>query len=182
MILDKEKDMIIIIDMINGFTYEGAFASENVVNIIEPMAKFVKANLDAKVLTIHYTDAHPIDAIEFNTYPTHCIIDSNESKPVKQLDFNEIEIIKKNSTNGFFAKNPFNYNKNLYIIGCVSDICIYEFALTCSKYKEQFALDQSVNVIQNLCATFDGPEHEASIIHKQFMQDLKNRGVNIITI
>jgi len=180
MLLNKEKDMIVIIDMINGFTYEGAFASENVVKIIEPMAKFVKENLDSGVQVVHYVDSHPEDAFEFGVYPSHCVTGSNESKPVQALDFEEITLIPKNSTNGFFAQNPFEYKKNLYIIGCVTDICVFEFALTSQKYKEEYHLPYSVNVIEKYTATFDGPDHDAKVIQKTFIDILKTRGVNIL--
>lgn len=179
MLLDKEKDLLVIIDMINGFTYQGAFASDNVVKIIKPMASFVQEAINNGIQVIHYIDNHPEDALEFQVYPKHCTGDE-ESLPVKELDFKEIEIIHKNSTNGFFAKNPFVYEKNLYIIGCVTDICIFEYALTCQKYKEHHNLPYSVNVIEKYTATFDGPDHDAKVIQKQFIELLKSRGINII--
>ncbi|MDF9867125.1 nicotinamidase-related amidase [Bacilli bacterium PM5-3] len=180
MILDKKNDLIVMIDMINGFSYEGAFASENIINLIPNIKKFVKDNIDSGVEVIHYIDSHPNDAQEFNSYPPHCLENSSEAQVINDLDFNEIELIKKNSTNGFMAKNPFDYNKNLYIIGCVTDICIFEFALSAQKYKEERNLEYTVNIISDLVDTFDSENHDSKEINKQFLNILKTRGVNII--
>ncbi|MDL2211784.1 cysteine hydrolase [Erysipelotrichaceae bacterium OttesenSCG-928-M19] len=180
MILDKKNDLIVMIDMVNGFSYEGAFASDNVVAMIAPMREFLIANIKNGVEIIHYTDHHPENALEFNTYPVHCVEGSNEARVITDLDFEEIEIIKKNSTNGFMAKNPFIYEKNLYIIGCVTDICIFEFALSAQKYREEHMLPYTVNIINDLTTTFDGPDHDAKKIHEEFIDFLKTRGINII--
>jgi len=180
MILNKDNDLIVMIDMVNGFSYEGAFASDNIVKLIPKMKSFLKDNIENSVEIIHYVDTHPSDAQEFNSYPVHCLEESNEAKVIADLDFAEIEIIKKNSTNGFMAKNPFEYQKNLFIIGCVTDICIFEFALSAQKYKEEYNLPYSVNVISELVDTFDAENHNSTEINKQFLDLLKTRGVNII--
>ncbi|WP_423364261.1 cysteine hydrolase family protein [Mycoplasma sp. P36-A1] len=180
--LNSNNDLLVIIDMINGFTYEGAFASSNVCKIIPKMTEFVKEMIDNNIEVVHYTDQHISNATEFSTYPIHCIKGNNESLPIDALNFKEISIIPKNSTNGFFAKNPFDYKKNIYIIGCVSDICVFEFALSAQKYKEEKELTYTVNVISDLVATFDAPNHDAKIVHEEYMNNLKNRGVNIISL
>lgn len=178
-----KNDKIIIIDMINGFAYEGALHSSNVANLVPKMKSFLMDAIANDIEIIHYTDSHPQNCNEFKTYPPHCIENTNEAKIIEELDFNEIEIVKKNSTNGFLAKNPFNNNiKNLYIIGCVSDICIHDFAHTAIKYVDEKNLNVTINIIENLCATFDAPNHDSTEIHNQTMNKLKNDGINIISI
>ncbi len=178
-----KNDKIIIIDMVNGFAFEGALSSPNVANLIPKMKEFIMNAIKNQIEIVHYTDSHPENCNEFNAYPPHCIIGSSEADIVEELNFSEIEIIKKNSTNGFLAKNPFEDNiKNLYIIGCVSDICIYDFAHTAIKYVHEKDLNITVNVIENLCATFDAPNHDATNVHISTMEKLKNDGVNIISI
>lgn len=180
MILNKDKDLLVVIDMIKGFSYEGAFASDNVVALVPKTRDFLKKQIDNKVEIIHYVDNHPSDALEFKTYPVHCISGSSEAEVIDELNFKEIELIPKNSTNGFMAKNPFEYQKNLYIIGVVTDICVFEFALSAQKYKEEHNLDYSVNIISDLVTTFDAPNHDSKEVNKFFLNFLKERGVNII--
>ncbi len=177
------NDMLIIIDMVNGFAFEGALSSPNVANLIPSIKNLVETSIKNNVEIIHYTDSHPENCNEFKTYPPHCIENTFESEIVSELDFKEIKIIKKNSTNGFLAYNPLETNhKNLYIVGCVSDICVYDFTHTAIKYVHEKDLDITVNVIENLCATFDAPNHNASKVHDEFMDKLRNDGVNIISI
>ncbi len=180
MILSKEKDMVIMIDMINGFSYEGAFASENVVNLVPKMKTFLQEQIANQVKIIHYIDNHPKDAQEFSSYPVHCIKGTSEAEVILDLDFKEIEHIYKNSTNGFMAKNPFDYKKNLYIIGVVTDICVFEFALSAQKYKEEFNLPYQVNVISDLVTTFDAENHNSKEVNAFYLNILKERGVTIL--
>lgn len=181
MLLDRKEDLIVMVDMINGFCFEGNMASPNIIKLIPKIETFIEDNLNNDVSILHYTDAHPIDAQEFKTYPVHCLIGSNESKVVSELDYPKIKIINKNSTNGFFAYNPLLEKKNIYLVGCVTDICIFEFALTLQKYKEEHNLPYTINIISDLVDTFDAPNHEPQEINKQYLDILKRRGVNIIT-
>lgn len=180
MILNKNEDILIIIDMINGFVNEGAMANPNAYSIINTTQELVEQCLNDDVEIIHYIDTHQEDAQEFDSYPPHCLKGTSEAQPIKEIDYKKIKHIYKNSTNGFFAKNPFDYKKNIYIIGLVTDICIFEFALTAQKYKEEYNLPFSVNVINDLVTTFDAPGHNAKLVHKQFIDILESRGVNII--
>ncbi len=49
MILDKNNDLLVIIDMINGFIYEGNMASENAIAIIPDTKKLVEQSLKDRV-------------------------------------------------------------------------------------------------------------------------------------
>ncbi|MFV0498429.1 MAG: cysteine hydrolase family protein [Bacilli bacterium] len=179
----SNKDKLIIIDMINGFVHKGPLSSKNVKNLVPKMSNFIKNNIHDGIEIYHYTDSHPVNCNEFKVFPPHCIQNTYESEVITELKFNEIEIIHKNSTNGFLAKNPFGNNiKNLYIIGCVTDICIYDFAYTAIKYVHEKNLNVSINVIENLCATFDAPDHDSKIVHSQTINKLKQSGINIISI
>ncbi|MDR3215639.1 MAG: cysteine hydrolase [Bacilli bacterium] len=172
--------MIIIIDMVYGFTDEGLMASPLVKALIKPIASLVEQALTNDIKVIHYTDSHPKDAQEFNTYPLHCIENTKEAQPVAELNNPKIMIIKKNSTNGFLAFNPFIYGKNLFICGCITDVCIYEFALTAQKYKEQYNLPYTVNIYKELVQTFDSPKHHYQEINDCYLKSLQNNGINII--
>ena len=180
MLLNKDEDMIVMIDMINGFASVGPFASTNVLNMVDDMKDFLDKNIKNNVQIIHFVDSHQLDSLEFNTYPVHCLEDSFESKVIEKLNFKEIEIFHKNSTNGFFVKNCFDYKKNVYIVGCVTDICVFEYALSAQKYKEQFNLPYKVNIIKKLVATFDGPNHDSNEINTTYLNILGQRGINII--
>lgn len=178
----NNNDMLIIIDMNNGFVKSGALSSPNVLNLVPKMQDFVKKCLQNNIEIWHYVDAHDQDCPEFNVYPIHCLKGSIESEVIDELKFDEIKIIHKNSTNGFLTKNPFTENKNLYIIGCVTDICVHDFAYTAIKYVHEHNLNLTVTIIENLCATFDAPNHDSNEVHSSTIEKLKREGINIISI
>ncbi len=178
----NQNDLLIIIDMNNGFVKAGALSSPNVLKLVPKMQEFVTKCIESNVEVWHYVDSHTKDCHEFNVYPEHCLADTVESQVIDELDFEEILVIHKNSTNGFLTKNPFTKNRNIYIIGCVTDICIFDFAYTAIKYVHEHNLTYSVNVIENLCATFDAPNHDSKQIHQQSIDKLASEGVNIISI
>ncbi len=205
--LDPKNDMLIIIDMNNGFVYEGALASPNVAALVPKMQNFVKKCLAARIEVWHYVDAHAKGCPEFNVYPEHCVAGTKESEVIPELNFPEVRVIPKNSTNGFLARNPFEgcaftdpsvsnnssesnecrgqahgQAKNLYIIGCVTDICVHDFAFTAIKYVHEYNLPHTVTVIGNLCATFDAPDHNSTMVHAATLAKLKREGVNIAEV
>ncbi len=178
----KQGDLLIIIDMNNGFVKNGALASPNVLKLVPHMRKFVKQCIVNNIDIWHYVDSHKDNCPEFNVYPKHCIENSKESQVIDELDFKEIKIIHKNSTNGFLVKNPLLDFDNIFVIGCVTDICVFDFAYTALKYIHQQNSSKTVTVIENLCATFDAPNHDSNEIHRQFINKLKYEGAKIISI
>ena len=135
--LDLNKTGLFIVDMNNGFAKEGALSSPRVEEIIDPIADFGKA-LSSKINTIvAFTDTHDEDAVEFKSYPAHCLRGDMESEVVKEiLAIDNLEIIEKNSTNGFFAIDIEKYKNldNFIVAGCCTDICVYQFVLTLKTY------------------------------------------------
>ncbi len=176
------NDMVVIIDMNHGFTYTGALASSNVAELVLKMSGFVEQCIDDGIEVWHYVDAHDETCLEFNSYPKHCIAGSLESKVIPELDFPEIEVIPKNSTNGFLVRNPFTQKKHINIIGCVTDICVFDFAYTAIKYVHQHNLDFEVRVVSNLCATFDGPNHDSKQAHQEALEKLQKEGVQLLQL
>ncbi len=177
------RSLLVMIDMVNGFANYGNLSSSNVAELILPMKQFVKTFLLKKIRTIHYTDFHRENAKEFLSYPKHCVIGSGEEKVVEELDLAGIEVIQKNSTNGFLKYNPSLNNSYdyVFIIGCVSDICIYEYAITYQKFLEEHDLETKLIVVDDLVATFDAPNHDAKLVHRQSMDKLAQNGITILS-
>ena len=133
-------DLLIIIDMLNGFCRKGFPLSlqaptQSVENyIVSKIIEFQKQN--NKYLFI--CDNHSEDAPEFKQYPYHCMSGTFEAEIVDTLNqFSNVDnIIHKNTLSIFYKTDLEKYlvkykPKNIHITGVLTDICVlfaaYEF-------------------------------------------------------
>ncbi len=176
----KNDTTIFSIDMNNGFAKAGKLYSKRVEALIEPTAEFLKlAKIDG-IKIIGITDTHSPDSLELICYPPHCMADTEECEIVDELkDLMDI-IIRKNSTNCFFAFDYDYLPDHKYIItGCCTDICIYQFATTLKAYFNQNYINSRVIVPENLVDTFDTTGHPAIDINATFFTSMKSNGIEV---
>lgn len=182
--IDLTKTALFIVDMNNGFAKSGALYSPRVENLINPISSFTKFMKSHKCNIIAFTDSHTPDSIELRSYPSHCLHNDVESDIVDEIKAIEgISIIPKNSTNGFFALDNFDYSKfdNLIIVGDCTDICIYQFAVTLKAYFNHFNLDKNVIVPIDLVDTYDIPGvHNAELMNLVFLNSMIQNGINVV--
>ncbi len=181
---DLNKTGLFIVDMNNGFAKEGALSSPRVEKIINPIADFGKL-ICSKINTIvAFTDTHNEDDVELKSYPAHCLRGDKESEIVKEiLDINNIEILEKNSTNGFFVMNMEKYKNldNFIVVGCCTDICVYQFVLTLKTYFNQNNLDKNIIVPVNLVETYDiDVIHSGDFFNTVFLNSMMQNGINVV--
>ena len=135
--LNLNNTDLFIVDINNGFAKGGALYSPRIENLINPIVNFTKSVSNDIKSIIAFTDYHTNKSTELLNYPTHCIENTIECEIVDELKFIEnIKIVKKNSTNGFFALDDLSFNNtdNIIIIGDCTDICIYQLAITLKSY------------------------------------------------
>ncbi|MEF9992237.1 MAG: isochorismatase family protein [Romboutsia sp.] len=179
-----EKTDVFIVDLNNGFAKSGSLYSPRVEALIKPITNFVKSIQDKVNNITAFTDCHDKDSIELLSYPSHCLIGDVESKIVDEL--NEIEnlkVIPKNSTNGFFAleSTDFSSINNIIIVGDCTDICIYQFAITLKSYFNQNNIQKNIVVPINLIDTYDiSGVHPANLLNIVFLNSMIQNGVNVV--
>lgn len=176
------KTVIFVIDMVNGFCKDGNLSSPAINDIVPAIRNLLKKAIASKIEIIALNDHHNEKTPEFNNYPIHCLADSKEAELVSELQFAEIKIIKKNSTNGFFAidsSKSWTW-KNIIVVGYCTDICVYQFALTCKTWYNQ--KNQSINIFvpKLLTATFDSPQHPSEIVNCLAWYSMLKNGILII--
>ena len=181
---DLSKTGLFIVDMNNGFAKEGALASPRVEKIIEPISNFTKS-LSSKLNTlVAFTDTHDKDSVELKTYPPHCLRGDKESEVVEELlNIKDMEIIEKNSTNGFLVLDMKKYEhlENFIVVGCCTDICVYQFVITLKTYFNQNNLDKNIIVPMNLVETYDIDNiHSGDIMNTVFLNSMIQNGVNVV--
>lgn len=184
---NKETTLIVILDMINGFTKVGALHSPYVNALVPKMKEFVDQCVDRGMPMVAYKDTHTTCSPEFGTYPEHCLKGSEESELIDELKHDTIIEIEKNSTNGFLARNPLDEIqqgdkiKDVIVIGCVTDICVKDFAKTINKYFEQINRIADVYVVENLVDTFHiDAIHDRELEHVLALYDMLNSGIKIV--
>lgn len=181
---DLNKTGLFIVDMNNGFAKEGALSSPRVEKIIEPIVDFTKL-ISSKINTVvAFTDTHNPDSVEFKSYPTHCLRGDKESEIVEEiLNISDINILEKNSTNGFFVMDIEKYKNldNFIIVGCCTDICVYQFVLTLKTYFNQNNLDKNIIVSMNLVETYDiDLIHSGDFFNIVFLNSMIQNGINVV--
>ena len=181
---DLSKTALFIVDINNGFAKEGTLYSDRIKALINPIYEFVKPLEDKLNKIIAFTDTHEEDSVELLSYPAHCLADSDECKVVDELlDIKNLEIIPKNSTNGFFAIdiNTLNDINNVVVVGDCTDICIYQFVVTLKAYFNEKNINKNIVVPMNLVDTYDIPfVHPGDLLNVVFLNSMVQNGIKLI--
>lgn len=170
---------LFVVDMINGFVKEGAMHDEKIMDIVPVILNQLK-EFDGDCYFIR--DAHDQDAIEFKSFPSHCIKGSSESEVIDELKpFVKHEILK-NSTNAFHAidKDLYSQYDEFVLCGCCTDICVLQFALSLKTYLNQIDRESKVKVLKKGVATYDAPHHQAEGYHMMALKLMEQSGIELI--
>ena len=188
---DSEKTAIIVVDMIDGFVNIGNFASSRVKdmapNIENLLSKFDKSR------RLFFRDVHTENSKEFNAYVEHCV-DTQETEIIEELrkyaygeEFKELSYVAtKNSTNGFLSNDFgawFSLNEDIekyIVVGCVTDICVSDFAKTLQCYIYENNLDKEVIVPINCVETYDFAPHYGDMLNVFSLYSMKLAGIKVV--
>lgn len=188
----NNKSVLFIVDMNNGFAKEGALYSDRVEGIIPRVVKvtdmFVKNNMPV----FAFTDRHKENSPEFNAFPIHCLEGTDETEIIDELKaFGEsVKTIPKQSTNAFLEactqqeleKLIEDDVKEFIIVGCCTDLCVKQFALSLKTYFNMLNLKKDVSVVVNAVETYDAPQHEADFMNNITFMDMQLNDINLIEI
>lgn len=186
--LNPEETALVIVDMVNGFTREGAMQSDRMVKLIPKVADLLVRCQNLNIPVIAFVDCHPVNSPEFIPYPPHCLDGSNESELVKELvDIGGYIRIPKNSTNGFLeeafqkwlASNP--QITTFIVVGGCTDICVEQFSNTLKAYFNQKNLFSRIIVPMDGVDTFGTPMHPGDVFQIVSLQIMSGNGIEIVT-
>jgi nicotinamidase-related amidase len=198
-----DRVAVMAVDVTTGFCSEGALSSERVGHIVQPIARLLKL---AHSLGVHHfvlpQDTHSPDAVEFGSYPPHCVRGSHESQTVpelKILPFSDLfTIIEKNSVSvsigtgldDWLAAHP--EVTAFLVVGDCTDLCTHQLAMHLRLRANAFNL-RDVRVILPIDGvdTFDIPvqvaeelgimPHHADLLHLIFLYNMAENGVEVVT-
>ncbi|MDF2674955.1 MAG: hypothetical protein K0R09_3223 [Clostridiales bacterium] len=189
-LLDRDKTTLFIIDMVVGFVHSGALSSPRVAAIANNVSELNKKTTGYK--KIFFLDNHDKDSQEFRYFPAHCIKGTEEAELIPELrtknsEDDNIYYVKKNSTNGFHSKGFQDWLKkyesevdNYIITGCVTDICVLQFALSLKSYFNEKNINKRVIVPRNCVETYDGGSHDGYLMNLFALYNMHVSGIEII--
>ncbi len=183
------KNLLVVVDMVNGFVNEGALADKKINKITPNIERLIEMAKEKNMHLLAFKDCHKVGDEEFKVFPPHCIDGTIESELIPELKKYEkdMAIIKKNTTNGFVTKqflklaNAVEYD-NVYVVGCCTDICVKGFVNSYLDFNRQHNRKTKVIVIEDACYTFDGKGHNAEWEHDRAIEEMQSNGAIITRV
>lgn len=188
------EEVLIVVDMVNGFAREGMLASPLVDVIVENVVDYVEDARKENRLVIFIKDTHDRDSVEFRRFQDqpHCLRGTSEANLVDELVPYEEEAIsfEKNSTSFMFGKNP-NFKtkyafmemldglenlKKVQVCGCCTDICVTNGILPMMNYFDQNNRRVEVELLEDAIETYDEPWHNRDLYHDAAYLLLEQQG------
>ena len=188
--LSKVKNILINVDMVNGFVNIGAMHDDYINHIIPMQINLMEEfEKDDEKLNIIVKDTHDENCIEFKRYPVHCVENTEESELVDELKKFENEnsiCFKKNSTSTIYAEgfleliNNLNNLKEVIIVGCCTDICILNLAIPLRNYFDQKDRNVEIVIYKDGVETYDAPNHPREEYNEMAFKLMLQAGIKII--
>lgn len=185
---DKDKTVLALVDIINGFIREGAMHSDSIEGIIEPSAKLLSECGKAGIAAFAFADCHEKGCAEFASFPEHCVKGTSESEIVDELkSIGGYMLIEKNSTNGcheesFRAFLDEHKQADTFIVcGDCTDICVLQFCLSLKTLFNKENKPLNIIVPINAVETYDAPYHNAAFANLAAYKLMKDCGVRFVS-
>lgn len=185
--LPASETALVIVDMVNGFTREGALKSPRIEGVIPQIAELSRKCDDLGIKKIAFADCHTASSPEFDAYPAHCMEGTSEAEIVDEIkNIGGYKLIPKNSTNGFLEEEFQKWLKEnghittFIVTGDCTDICIQQFATTLKAWFNMKNKKARVIVPVNAVETFDAGMHNADLIDVMALYNMMINGVEIV--
>lgn len=187
--LEEMKELLIVVDMVNGFCKEGSLADKRIMHIVPELKKLLEyytKKEDALVAFIR--DAHKKGCSEFNKFPEHCIDGEWESEIIDEFKpfVKDSVVYKKNSRSFMFAPNfitdldKMKELRKVIVTGCCTDLCDLDGVLPMVNYFDQMNRDTQVIVPKNLVETYDAPYHNREEYNEMAFKLMKQEGIKLV--
>jgi nicotinamidase-related amidase len=198
----RERGAVISVDVTNGFCYEGPLASPRVATIVKPIvALFQRAHALGVRHFILPQDAHDPEAVEFGSYPPHCVRGSNQSQTVaeiKELPFADMfTTMPKNCIDSSLGTDLDPWVDDhpevdtFIVVGDCTDLCTYQLAMHLRVRANAFNRHVRVIVPEDSTDTYDLPvnvahengavPHNGDLLHLIFLYHMMLNGVEVVS-
>lgn len=193
--LERIKNLLIVVDMVNGFVTEGPLAAPSIMGVVPTQEELIKEYLaDASSAVAFIRDCHTDNSVEFNTFGAHCIKGTPETEVIEPLHkyVKDSLVFLKNSTNFVFSKEestnePFisllssmNKLETASLVGCLSEVCVKNGGITLKNLLDEQNRDVSVCVYEDAIDTYSCPGHISKEVTERSLSDMESNGIKRI--
>lgn len=168
-VYENIRKALYMIDMNNGFVNFGNMANPKYNELVNEQLKLINKFRKENQLVNFVLEGHTTDSIEFDSYPSHCVLGTKEEELIPEfIDEQNKENTRtyyKNSINGMLNRNlqddiKSKDNLNEIVIGGVcADLCVMDFARTFSRYLDEINRRAKIFVVENTIDTYDSLDH-----------------------
>ena len=200
-VANPQNSAVLCVDIINGFCTVGPLSSPRVQGIVPPIAKLMQS---AYALGVRHfilpQDTHDPAAVEFASYPAHCVrgnVESQTAPELSALSFaDEFVIIEKNSISSsentaldtWLDQHP--HVNTFIVVGDCSDLCTYQLAMHLRLRANSRQLAGVRVVVPADCVqTYDTPveaasrlgipPHPGDLLHAIFLHHMASNGIEV---
>lgn len=168
--------VLMVIDTQKGFTRIGNLASERTTAAIPRIRGIVEEELDRGTPVIFTKDSHVENDREFEMFPPHCIVGTEEHDLVEELQDLEGRaeaVIEKRRYSAFFDTDLEGLLEKLdpdevHLVGVCTDICVLH---TAADLRNR---DYRVVIRKEAVETFDAPDHDGDRVNEFALAHAQN--------
>ncbi len=160
---------LFMIDMNNGFVNFGPMANPKYNDLVPEQQALIEMFREEEELVNFILENHDKNALEFVSYPEHCVEGTEEAKLIPEFQDEEnkpnTRTYYKNSINGMLNRTlqddikALEKLKMIVLAGVCGDLCVMDFGRTLLRYLDEINHDLKVFVVKSCIDTFDAPGH-----------------------
>ena len=160
---------LFMIDMNNGFVNFGPMANPKYNDLVPEQQALIEMFRVEDELVNFILENHDKNALEFVSYPEHCVEGTEEAKLIPEFQDEEnnpnTRTYYKNSINGMLNRTlqddikALKRLKMIVLAGVCGDLCVMDFGRTLLRYLDEINHDLKVFVVKSCIDTFDAPGH-----------------------
>lgn len=168
--LEDVQKVLYNIDMNNGFVNFGAMANPSYNELVPEQLKLIEKMRKEEGIVNFILEGHAEDALEFQSYPQHCVLGTPEADLIPQLITEQNKpdtyTFYKNCINGMLnldVQEQIRRLKNLKEViynGVCADLCVMDFARTNARFLDQINKETKLFVVKSTIDTFNAPGHD----------------------
>ena len=161
-------NVLLVVDMVVGFLEPGhnLFCGDKARNIIPNVRALINQEIKLGSEVIFVNDNHEPDDLEFEMFPVHCVVGTEETLVIPELREFAGNVIPKNRYSAFYGTGleqtlALQKPDKVIICGVCTNICILH---TTADARNR---DYKVVIRESTIASFDEDAHDGALKHME---------------